>query len=169
MSYLCAISLICCCAARPLSPISAKPDAKHMMPPSFLGARFSTASMMAEPGSVRTAKSIPSGKSATEETALRPSISLRPRLTRWISPLYSMLSRTAMALRPALPGRSDTPITATDFGLRSRSTCGREIVRKALFAVTIEHVQTGTVFLLIEEARQRAVADVFLVGHAQGH
>ena len=57
-----------------------------MMPPSFLGARLSTASMMPAPGSVRTAKSIPSGKSATDATALRPSSSVSPRLTRWISP-----------------------------------------------------------------------------------
>ena len=74
-----------------------------------------------------------------------------------------------MQLRPALPGRSETPMTAIDFGLRSRVTCGREIVRDALLAVTVEHAQTGTVLLLVEETRQRAVADIFLVGHAQGH
>src|SRR6185437_1912398 len=80
-----------------------------------------------------------------------------------------MLSSVAMQLRPALPGRSDTPMTAIDFGFRSRVTCAREIVRACLFALTVEHAQTGTVFLPIKEARQRAIADVFLVHHAQRH
>src|SRR5581483_10840977 len=80
-----------------------------------------------------------------------------------------MASSVAMQLRPALPGRSETPMTATDFGFKSRVTCGREITRAALLVVTIEHAEARTIFLLVEEARQRAVADVFLVGHAQGH
>src|SRR5579863_6701226 len=80
-----------------------------------------------------------------------------------------MVSSVVMQLRPALPGRSDTPMTAIDFGLSSRVTCGREIGPNALFVVTVEHAEAGTVFLLIEEARQRAIADIFLVRHPERH
>ncbi len=129
-----AIFAISSCISR--SPTSAKPAANTIAEPTWRFVHAATASRTPAAGSVKTARSTPSGSSAALLSTGRPSIGSALRPTRWISPL-NLLSLSACRMTwPALPGRDDIPTIATDRGRRNlatalgpRADCGPVISR----------------------------------------
>ena len=81
-----------------------------------------TASRTPAAGSVKTARSTPSGSSSGLFSTGRPSIGSALRPTRWMSPLNLLSLSDCRMTWPALPARVDMPTIATDRGRRNLAT-----------------------------------------------
>src|SRR5215208_1866281 len=113
-------------------------------------------------GTASTATSIPFGRSAMPGRHGRPSISLRLRLTRWMSPRYANRCRFASTAPPSDSGSGETPTMAIDRGRMSRATVSRRAS-----AVTLVGSETGPVALVIEELRHALVAPLLGIEEAR--
>ena len=104
------------------SPTSAKPAANTIAEPTLRFTQAATASRTPAAGSVKTARSTPSGSSSGLFSTGRPSIGSALRPTRWISPSKLLSLSDCRMTWPALPGRVDMPTIATDRGRRNLAT-----------------------------------------------
>src|SRR5215510_13299588 len=113
-------------------------------------------------GTASTATSTPFGRSAMAPRHGRPPISLRLRLTRWMSPRYANRCRFASTAPPSEPGSGDTPTMATDRGRMSRATAPRRSS-----AVTLVGSESRPIGLVVEELRHAPVATLLGIEEAR--
>src|SRR5258705_103061 len=121
-----------------------------MTPPTPRRAQPATASNMPARGMANAAQSTPAGKASVEFTQLRPFISARVALTRWISPRNLKRSRLASRPAPSEPGDGDAPTIAIERGRSMRSMADRAGAR-AVSAIALVSAEPGPEALVIEE------------------